>query len=126
MSSLEKNQLKKQGETLDRVEKTQKKIDEKLRAIKIDDFINRLNDIETLTNESYSKAKIDELLGKIRLTTLSNTKSVGVAIDESKKLKNRMDERIEKTQEQDRLHDKEIASIWAHLKEQLESSRKAR
>ena len=126
MSSLEKNQLKKQGETLDRVEKTQKKIDEKLRAIKIDDFINRLNDIETLTNESYSKAKIDELLGKIRLTTLSNTKSVGVAIDEAKKLKNRMDERIEKTQEQDRLHDKEIASIWAHLKEQLESSRKAR
>jgi len=58
-----------------------------------------LNDIETLTNESYSKAKIDEILGKIRLTTLSNTKSVGVAIDESKKLKNRMDERIEKNQE---------------------------
>jgi len=56
-----------------------------------------LNDIETLTNESYSKAKIDELLGKIRLTTLSNTKSVGVAIGEVGKLKDRLDERIEKT-----------------------------
>ena len=47
--------MKKLKETQERIEATQKKIDQKLQSIKIDELKNRLDEAEIGINSRYSK-----------------------------------------------------------------------
>ena len=47
--------MKKLKETQERIEATQKKIDQKLQSIKIDELKNRLEEAENAINSRYSK-----------------------------------------------------------------------
>ena len=55
MTLSEKKQMKNLKETQERIDAMQKKIDQKLQSLKIDEIKNRLDETENAINSRYSK-----------------------------------------------------------------------
>lgn len=65
MSITERTQLKNLVEDVERIGRTQKRIDQQLQLIRPEEFRKRLHDAETTVEKIYRKEQTDELLNGI-------------------------------------------------------------
>ena len=95
MTFSEKNQMKKLKETQERIEATQKKIDQKLQSLKIDELKNRLDEAENSINSRYSKRQTDDQNAEFQQMLETHTQQITKLTDDLEHYKEKMDTKHE-------------------------------